>query len=185
MPQKKNPDIAEKIRGKSGRMFGNLMSLLTTMKGIPMAYNTDLSEDKEPVFDSFDTLVTSLKILTPMIAKMKLKKEVMRDAAGFGYANATDLADYLTKKGLPFREAHHIVGAMVNYGIKHGKQLEEFSIEEYKSFSDKIEEDVRDAIRLDTCVKARRSYGGTGPEPLAVQLDHAASALQRESEVLR
>ena len=181
MPQKKNPDIAEKIRGKSGRMLGNLMSILTTLKGTPLAYNTDLSEDKEPVFDSTDTLIDSLRILAPMISKMSVNRERLREAADMGYANATDLADYLAKKGVPFREAHHLVGAMVNYAIKHGKRLDDFTAEEYKSFSPLIEEDIRVAISLDSCVKARRSYGGTAPEAVAVQIAHAEAALEREA----
>lgn len=185
MPQKKNPDIAEKIRGKAGRMFGNLMSILTTMKGIPLAYNTDLSEDKEPVFDSTDTLLMSLRILTPMIARMKANTERLREAADMGYANATDLADYLAKKGVPFREAHHLVGAMVNYGIKHGKRLDDFTQEEYRSFSPLIEPDIREAISLETCVKARRSYGGTAPEAVRTQIAHAREVLKREADILR
>ena len=185
MPQKKNPDIAEKIRGKTGRMYGNLMAMLTIMKGIPLAYNTDLSEDKEQVFDSIDTLLDSLAIMTPMIAKMRVNSPKMRASADLGYANATDLADYLAKKGIPFREAHHIVGAMVNYGIKHGKRLDDFTMEEYRSFSDKIEEDIREEINLETCVRARRSFGGTAPERVAEQLGRAEAVLAREDEELK
>lgn len=184
MPQKKNPDIAEKIRGKTGRMYGNLMAMLTIMKGIPLAYNTDLSEDKEQVFDSVDTLLHSLAIMAPMLEKMQVNAERTRAAADLGYANATDLADYLAKKGIPFREAHHLVGAMVNYGIKHGKRLDDFTAEEYRSFSDKIGEDIREAINLVTCVKARRSYGGTAPEAVAVQIGHARELIGREAEEL-
>lgn len=185
MPQKKNPDIAEKIRGKTGRMYGNLMAMLTIMKGIPLAYNTDLSEDKEQVFDSIDTLLDSLAIMTPMIAKMRVNAPKMRASADLGYANATDLADYLAKKGIPFREAHHIVGAMVNYGIKHGKRLDDFTMEEYRSFSDRIEEDIREEINLETCVRARRSFGGTAPERVAEQLGRAEAVLAREDEELK
>lgn len=185
MPQKKNPDIAEKIRGKTGRMYGNLMAMLTIMKGIPLAYNTDLSEDKEQVFDSIDTLLDSLAIMTPMIAKMRVNSPKMRASADLGYANATDLADYLAKKGIPFREAHHIVGAMVNYGIKHGKRLDDFTMEEYRSFSDKIEEDIREEINLETCVRARRSFGGTAPERVAEQLGRAEAVFAREDEELK
>lgn len=184
MPQKKNPDIAEKIRGKTGRMYGNLMAMLTIMKGIPLAYNTDLSEDKEQVFDSIDTLETSLAIMAPMIDKMRVNGEKMRANAELGYANATDLADYLAKKSIPFREAHHVVGAMVNYGIKHGKKLDDFTMEEYKSFSDKIEEDIREEISLETCVRARRSYGGTAPEAVARQIANAEKVLDDEARTL-
>ena len=185
MPQKKNPDIAEKIRGKTGRMYGNLMAMLTIMKGIPLAYNTDLSEDKEQVFDSIDTLLDSLAIVTPMIAKMKVNAERTRRAADMGYANATDLADYLAKKGIPFREAHHIVGSMVNYAIKHNKRLDDFTMDEYRQFSDKIEEDIRAEISLETCVKARRSFGGTAPERVREQLEHADKVLSEEAKALQ
>lgn len=177
MPQKKNPDIAEKIRGKTGRMYGNLMAILTIMKGIPLAYNTDLSEDKEQVFDSIDTLLQSLAIMAPMLEKMRVNGEKMRANADLGYANATDLADYLAKKGVPFREAHHLVGDMVNYAIKHGKRLDDFTTEEYKSFSDKIEDDIREEIRLETCVRARKSYGGTAPERVKEQIALARGML--------
>ena len=185
MPQKKNPDIAEKIRGKTGRVYGNLQAILTILKGIPLAYDTDLSEDKETIFDSFDTLLDSLNILTPMIEKMKVNKEVMRKATDMGYANATDLADYLAKKGIPFREAHHIVGQMVNYAIKKGLRLDDFTIEEYRTFSEKIEEDIRDAIKLETCVAARKSYGGTAPVAVQKQLLEAEDVLNREANFLK
>ncbi len=185
MPQKKNPDIAEKIRGKTGRVYGNLQAILTILKGIPLAYDTDLSEDKETIFDSFDTLLDSLNILTPMIEKMKVNKDVMRKATDMGYANATDLADYLAKKGIPFREAHHIVGQMVNYAIKKGLRLDDFTIDEYRSFSEKIEEDIREDIKLETCVAARKSYGGTAPEAVQKQLLEAQSALDREANFLQ
>ncbi len=185
MPQKKNPDIAEKIRGKTGRVYGNLMAMLTIMKGLPLAYNTDLSEDKEQVFDSIDTLLASLRIMTPMIAKMTVNGDVTREAADRGYSNATDLADYLARKGVPFREAHHVVGSMVNYCIKHGKKLDDLTIEEYKQFNDKIEEDIRHEIALDTCVKARKSYGGTAPEAVQHQLSVAREVLARQESACR
>ena len=185
MPQKKNPDIAEKIRGKTGRVYGNLMAMLTIMKGLPLAYNTDLSEDKEQVFDSIDTLLASLHIMTPMIAKMTVNAKKMRQNADLGYSNATDLADYLARKGVPFREAHHVVGSMVNYCIKHGKRLDDLSLEEYKSFNDKIEEDIRHEIALETCVKARKSYGGTAPEAVRHQLDVARRVLENEAQKLQ
>ena len=152
---------------------------------LPLAYNTDLSEDKEQVFDSIDTLLDSLAIVTPMIAKMKVNAERTRRAADMGYANATDLADYLAKKGIPFREAHHIVGSMVNYAIKHNKRLDDFTMDEYRQFSDKIEEDIREEISLETCVKARRSFGGTAPERVREQLEHADKVLSEEAKALQ
>lgn len=184
MPQKKNPDIAEKIRGKCARVYGSLMSMLTLMKGIPLAYNTDLSEDKEQLFDSIDTLEHSLAILAPMIEKMSINRERMLESASMGYANATDLADYLAKKGVPFRDAHHLVGAIVNYAIKEGKRLDDLSMDEYKAFSPKIEEDIRKAISLETCVAVRKSYGGTSPEAVKVQLQHAKEVLTNEAKTL-
>lgn len=184
MPQKKNPDIAEKIRGKTGRVYGNLMAMLTIMKGLPLAYNTDLSEDKEQVFDSIDTLLTSLRIMAPMIAKMAVNGEKTRRNADLGYSNATDLADYLARKGVPFRDAHHIVGSMVNYCIKQGKRLDDLTMEEYRQFNDKIEEDIRHEIALETCVKARKSFGGTAPEAVRHQIGTAREVLAREEAVL-
>ena len=184
MPQKKNPDIAEKIRGKTGRVYGNLMAMLTIMKGLPLAYNTDLSEDKEQVFDSIDTLLASLRIMAPMIAKMAVNGEKTRHNADLGYSNATDLADYLARKGVPFRDAHHIVGSMVNYCIKQGKRLDDLTMEEYRQFNDKIEEDIRHEIALETCVKARKSFGGTAPEAVRHQIGTAREVLAREEAVL-
>lgn len=170
MPQKKNPDVVEKMRGKSGRMYGNLMAMLTIMKGLPLAYNTDMSEDKAQVYDSMDTLMASLKILIPMIEKMTVNAERTRDAAAKGFSNATDLADYLARKGIPFREAHSIVGGAVNYCIKHGKMLETLTLEELHTFNEKIEEDIYEAITLEACISARKSYGGTSFEALKHQI---------------
>ncbi len=179
MPQKKNSDIAEKIRGKTGRVYGDLMAILTMMKGIPLAYNTDMSEDKEQVFDSLDTLLDSLRIMAPMIRKMSVNKNKMRANADLGYSNATDLADYLARKGVPFREAHHIVGSMVNYCIKHQKRLDDLTMEEYKSFHDAIEEDIRHEIALETCVDARNSFGGTSRKAVELQIRLANEALSK------
>lgn len=173
MPNKKNPDIAEKIRGKAGRVFGNLQAMLTMMKGLPLAFNTDMSEDKEPTFDSIDTLVTSLRILCPMLEKMKVNAEKTREGAGRGCSNATDLADYLVRHGLPFRQAHHVVGHVVNYAVKNHKDLEDLSLEEYKKFSDLIGEDVYGFISLEHCVEARKSYGGTASERVKEQIARA------------
>lgn len=138
-----------------------------------------------PTENSIDTLLDSLAIVTPMIAKMKVNAERTRRAADMGYANATDLADYLAKKGIPFREAHHIVGSMVNYAIKHNKRLDDFTMDEYRQFSDKIEEDIREEISLETCVKARRSFGGTAPERVREQLEHADKVLSEEAKALQ
>lgn len=177
MPQKKNPDVVEKMRGKSGRMYGNLMAMLTIMKGIPLAYNTDMSEDKAQVYDSMDTLMASLKIIIPMIEKMKVNGDKTRAAAARGFSNATDMADYLARKGVPFREAHSIVGSAVNYCIKHEKMLEELTLEELHAFSEKIEKDIYEAITLEACINARRSYGGTSFEAFAQQIKTAKSMI--------
>lgn len=162
MPQKKNPDMAELVRGKTGRVYGHLMALLTTLKGLPLAYNKDMQEDKEAIFDSIETVEKCLSILTPMIATMKINKENMYKAAQEGFINATDLADYLVKKGLPFRSAYKIVGQIVAKCIKEKKVLDTMPLEEYKSFSPLFEEDVYKEISLENCVEKRISEGGTG-----------------------
>ncbi|MCV3471345.1 argininosuccinate lyase [Campylobacter sp. CNRCH_2015_0338h] len=179
MPQKKNPDVAEKMRGKTGRMYGNVMAMLTIMKGIPLAYNTDMSEDKAQVYDSMDTLMASLKIITPMIEKMQVNANNTRAAAAKGFSNATDMADYLVRKNIPFREAHSIVGGAVNYCIKHGKMLEELSMEEFHQFNENIQEDIYEAIALETCIDARVSYGGTGTKVVLEQIKHAKELLEQ------
>lgn len=171
MPQKKNSDMAELIRGKTGRVYGNQFSLLTVLKGLPLAYNKDMQEDKEPVFDSVDTVKQCLSIFAPMIGTMTVKKENMRAAAEKGFINATDLADYLTKKGEPFRSAYKTVGTIVAHCIKTGKTLETVSLCEYKSFSPLFEEDVYGEISLETCVKKRVSEGGTGPSSVEKQIE--------------
>ena len=171
MPQKKNPDMAELIRGKSGRVYGDLMALLTICKGLPLAYNKDLQEDKEPVFDAVDTLKASLEIFTAMIATMTVKKEKMAEAAKYGYMNATDAADYLVGKGIPFRDCHEIIGNMVLYCINNSKALEELSMEEFKSFSDAFDEDIYDTIDIVHCIKAKKSEGSTSFESVRKQLD--------------
>lgn len=164
MPQKKNPDIAELVRGKTGRIIGHNMSLLTTMKGLPLAYNKDLQEDKETIFDSIDNVKLCIETVIPMIETMKVNKEKMENAAKEGFINATDCADYLVKKGLPFRSAYKIVGELVSYSIDNNKTLDTLSIEEYKKYSDLFEEDIYEAIDLKTCVRQRKSYGGPAPE---------------------
>ncbi len=164
MPQKKNPDVAELIRGKTGRVYGNLMSILTVMKGIPLAYNKDMQEDKEGIFDSVDTLKMCLPVFCDMIKTMKINKENMRKGAGGGFTNATDAADYLVKKGLPFRSAHEVIGKIVFYCVSLNKSLEEMSLEEYKQFSDIFEEDIYEAINLENCVSLRKVPGGPAKE---------------------
>ena len=164
MPQKKNPDVAELIRGKSGRVFGDLMSILTTMKGLPLAYNKDMQEDKECIFDAVDTLKLCISVFTKMIRTMKVNKEVMEKGAKGGFTNATDAADYLVKKGMPFRTAHEVVGKMVAYALDNGKSLDEFTMEEFKACSDIIEEDIYHAIDLKTCVNDRKIIGGPAKE---------------------
>jgi argininosuccinate lyase len=163
MPQKKNPDVPELIRGKTGRVYGNLIALLTTMKGLPLAYNKDLQEDKEPLFDTVDTIKNCLTIFAPLLASMEVKEENMARAAAGGFANATDAADYLAKKGLPFREAHRIVGNIVRYCLEEGKGLAELRLEEFRRFSLAFGPDIIEAIQTKNVVAARTSYGGTAP----------------------
>ncbi|MBQ7036440.1 MAG: argininosuccinate lyase [Clostridia bacterium] len=160
MPQKKNPDVAELIRGKSGRVFGDLMGLLTVMKGLPLAYNKDMQEDKEQIFDAVDTVLLCLPVFTNMLSTMKIREDVMYRGAGGGFTNATDAADYLVKKGLPFREAHEILGKLVFYSIEKGCALSDLSLEEYKQVSPVFEEDIYSAISLETCVNERSLPGG-------------------------
>ena len=164
MPQKKNPDVAELIRGKTGRVYGDLMSILTTMKGIPLAYNKDMQEDKECIFDAIDTIKLCVPVFEKMITTMKINKDRMFDGAGGGFTNATDAADYLVKKGMPFRQAHEVVGKMVAYALDSGKALSDFSMEEFKNCSDVIEDDIYDAISLYTCVSERNIVGGPAKE---------------------
>lgn len=170
MPQKKNPDMAELIRGKTGRVYGDLMSLLTICKGLPLAYNKDLQEDKEPVFDAIDTVIASLGIFREMILTMTVKKDNMAKAAKYGYMNATDAADYLVSKGIPFRDCHEIIGKMVLYAINKGVALEELTMDEFKSFSDAFDDDIYDAISIVNCIKAKKSEGSTSFESVKKQL---------------
>lgn len=171
MPQKKNPDIAELVRGKTGRVYGALMSLLTTMKGIPLAYNKDMQEDKECLFDAVDTLKQCLTVAAPMYATATYNAEVLRKAASDGFINATDLADYLVGKGLPFRTAYKIVGNIVGDCEHSGKNLETLTLDEYKNYSEVFDEKLFDAISLENCVKRRTSYGGTSPESVKKQIE--------------
>ncbi len=178
MPQKKNPDVAELIRGKTGRVYGHLMGLLTTMKGLPLAYNKDMQEDKEPIFDCIDTIKLCLPVFCDMIATMTVRKDNMLKGSKGGFTNATDAADYLVKKGMPFREAHSVVGNLVFYCIEHNKALDDLSIDEYKSFSDIIEDDIYTAISMETCVNDRKVIGG--PAEAAVN-----DAIKKSEEFLK
>ncbi len=164
MPQKKNPDVAELIRGKTGRLYGNLIALLTTMKGLPLAYNSDMQEDKEPLFDSVDTLEAILAVLPPLLASLTFNLERMREAAGASFTTATDLADYLVRKGLPFRQAHEVVGRAVKHCIAAGKALEACSLEELKRFCSLFEADAIGQITVEASLRARAAIGGTAPE---------------------
>ena len=177
MPQKKNPDMAELVRGKTGRVYGDLMALLTTLKGLPLAYNKDMQEDKEAIFDAVDTVKMCLKVFAPMVATMTAKPENMKKAAQGGFINATDLADYLVKKGLPFRSAYKISGQIVAKCIAEGKVLETLPLEDYKAFSDLFEEDLYQDIDLLTCVEKRISEGGTSRASVEAQIAYAKEHL--------
>lgn len=166
MPQKKNPDIAELVRGKTGRVYGALVSLLTTMKGLPLAYNKDMQEDKEVAFDAFDTVRDCLELFTGMLRTMKFRKDRMEKSAMNGFTNATDAADYLVGKGVPFRDAHGIIGRLVLYCIEKNTSIDALSLEELKAISDVFEEDIYDAVSLKTCVEKRLTIGAPGPEAM-------------------
>ncbi len=170
MPQKKNPDIAELVRGKTGRVYGDLMALLTQMKGLPLAYNKDMQEDKEAIFDCFDTLTQCLGVLIPMLSTMQVLPENMRRAAAKGFINATDCADYLVKKGLPFRTAYKITGQLVAHCIAENTTLEELPLAEYRRYSELFTDDLYDAISLAYCVRSRISEGGTAPKSVESQI---------------
>ncbi len=178
MPQKKNPDMAELIRGKTGRVYGDLMALLTVLKGIPLAYNKDMQEDKESIFDAVETAEMCLRVLAPMLETMKPIPENMKRAAQKGFINATDLADYLVKKNLPFRSAYKISGQLVAKCIAEGKVLEELTIPEYKEFSELFEDDLYNEISLETCVEKRISEGGTSVKSVEAQIEYVKSKIQ-------
>ncbi|WP_042454961.1 argininosuccinate lyase [Neobacillus dielmonensis] len=179
MPQKKNPDVPELLRGKTGRAYGNLIGLLTVLKGLPLAYNKDLQEDKEGMFDTVETLEGSLKLLAPMIETMTVKKDVMRKAINNDYSNATDIADYLVTKGLPFREAHEVIGKIVLYAIQSGKFLLDLSFDEYQQFSPLFGEDIYEVLAPEHVVAVRNSLGGTSPEQVKQQIKLAEEKLQQ------
>ena len=183
MPQKKNPDVAELVRGKTGRVYGSLITLLTVMKGIPLAYNKDMQEDKEPVFDAIDTVELCLPVFSAMIDTLTVNRANMRNAANGGFISATDCADYLAKKGMPFREAYGIVGKLVGHCVDTGHSLETLPLEEYKKVSPYFEEDVYDALSLETCVGGRKVYGGPAPDAVQIQIDNLKTFLkEREAK---
>ena len=175
MPQKKNADMAELVRGKTGRVYGDLMGTLTMLKGLPLAYNKDMQEDKESIFDAFDTVSHCLEVFTPMLQTMKTRKDKMYKAAQEGFINATDLADYLTRKGMPFRAAYKLTGALVAECIRTGQVLETVPLERYRELSDLFEQDVYEAIDLKTCVEKRISEGGTGKASVQAQIQYIRS----------
>ena len=178
MPQKKNPDIAELIRGKSGRVYGSLISLLTTMKGLPLAYNKDMQEDKEMSFDAIDTVKSLIKLMSGMLSSMKFNNERMAKSARGGFTNATDAADYLVKKNVAFRDAHEIVGRLVLYGIEHGKSLDDFSLEEFRNISEYFDYDIYDAISLKTCVEKRNTKGAPGLTAIMNEIKESKKLLE-------
>ncbi len=179
MPQKKNPDMAELIRGKSGRVFGDLQALLAMLKGLPLAYNKDMQEDKEALFDAVDTVKKCLMVFTAMIGTVSFREQAMDRAVRGGFTNATDLADYLAGRGVPFREAHEIVGEIVLYALETGKTLEELTLEEYRRFSAAVGEDVYAAIRVEHCLAARKVHGGPAPETVRAAIARARKRLER------
>lgn len=178
MPQKKNPDIAELIRGKSGRVYGSLISLLTTMKGLPLAYNKDMQEDKEMSFDAIDTVKSLIKLMSGMLSSMKFNNERMVKSARGGFTNATDAADYLVKKNVPFRDAHEIVGRLVLYGIENNKALDDFTLEEFQNISEVFDNDIYDAISLKTCVEKRNTKGAPGLKAINDEIEASRKLLE-------
>lgn len=178
MPQKKNPDACELIRGKSGRVFGSLTGLLTTLKGLPLAYNKDMQEDKEMSFDAIDTVKSLIKLMSGMLSSMKFNNERMAKSARGGFTNATDAADYLVKKNVAFRDAHEIVGRLVLYGIEHGKALDDFSLEEFRNISEYFDYDIYDAISLKTCVEKRNTKGAPGLTAIMNEIKESKKLLE-------
>ena len=184
MPQKKNPDVAELVRGKTGRVYGDLMTLLTVMKGIPLAYNKDMQEDKEALFDGLDTTLLSLQTFNGMIKTMKVKKDNMKKSASGGFTNATDVADYLVKKGMPFRNAHEVVGKIVLYCIDNDIAIDDLTIEEFNKFSSIFEEDIYNAIDLLTCVEERSVIGGPSSSSVKIQIEILEKFIKTNKENL-
>lgn len=184
MPQKKNADVAELIRGKTGRVYGNLMQMLTMMKGLPLAYNKDMQEDKETLLDSIDTIKNSLAGMKSMISTMKVNSEIMRQAAEGGYTNATELADYLAAKGVPFRDAHRIAGSIVSKAVEEGCWLSDFSLDELQAINPFIEDDIFEALDIEVAVERRNNRGGTATERVQEQIEKAIKLLEKEQEWL-
>lgn len=182
MPQKKNPDVAELVRGKTGRVYGDLITLLTVMKGIPLAYNKDMQEDKEALFDALDTVTISIRTFTAMLKTLKVNKDIMRTGAALGFTNATDVADYLVKKGIAFRNAHEIVGEIVLYCIKENKSIEELNLDTLKSFSPIFSKDIYKAIDLVTCVEDRKVFGGPSFNSINKQLNFLKDFIAKSKE---
>jgi argininosuccinate lyase len=178
MPQKKNPDVAELIRGKSGRLYGNLVAVLTAMKGLPLAYHSDMQEDKEPLFDSVDTLEAILAVLPPLLEGLTFRTERMRQAAGEGFTTATDLADYLVRRGLPFRQAHEVVGRVVRYALDRGRPLEALGLDELRRFSDLFGPDALEAVSVEASLRARAVPGGTAPAAVRAALAQARALVE-------
>jgi argininosuccinate lyase len=182
MPQKKNPDVAELVRGKTGRVYGSLMALLTLLKGLPLTYNRDLQEDKEPLFDASDTLQICLAVLAGMMPDITIHADRMQEAAREGFMEATDIADYLTAKGLPFREAHEIVGKMVQYCIKQKKRLTDLTLAEFGSFAPEFQVDVLKQLALPAIVRRRNQIGGTAPARVRAALRRARQLIDKDGE---
>lgn len=180
MPQKKNPDVSELVRGKTGRVMGHLMAMLATVKGLPLAYNKDLQEDKEGIFDAIDTIKFSLAVYARILRGMKVRKDVMRCAVAEDFSNATDLADYLVKKGMPFRKAHAVSGRAVHYCIEKKKWLKDMSMDEFHELSELFDEDIYEAISPESCVRNRNSYGGTSYQQVEMQLELADRLMEAE-----
>ncbi len=185
MPQKKNPDIAELVRGKTGSVVGALMTMITMTKGLPLTYNRDLQEDKRPVMESMATVIASAQMMSKVVATSRFNAERMKEVTSRGQINATDLADYLVTKGVPFREAHGIVGAAVRHSIDSGRNLEDMTLDELREFSPKIEQDVYDILPVSKCVERRSSYGGTSPMSTDVQISKAIEQIMQRDEVVR
>ncbi len=182
MPQKKNPDVCELVRGKTGRVYGHLFGLLTTLKGLPLTYNKDMQEDKECIFDTIDTLAFALSITADMLAHMKVNEERMYEVLAADFSNATDMADYLAKKGIPFREAHEIVGRAVHYCIEKGCVLLDLTMDEFKEMSSKFEEDIIETLQIKSCVEGRKNYSGTAPICVARQITHGEIMIKQNKE---
>lgn len=178
MPQKKNPDVPELVRGKSGRVFGNLMAMLTVMKSLPLAYNRDMQEDKTPLFDAADTLTACLQIYIQLLPKIKFNRTHMEKAASQGYLNATDLADYLATKGMPFREAHNCVGQIVSHALRHKKEIQELSLAQLKKYAPQIEDDIFDHLTIHKMIDRRTSIGGTATAKVKAAISHAQKKLR-------